>query len=555
MSKRKRKPNGYWTYERCKEEALKYDSKKELYSNNSTVSIVIWKNKWVELISHFNITKNPTGYWTYDKCKKEALKYKTKSEIREKSITVYNLINKNKWLDLFEHFEIEVTTYWTYERCKEEALKYENVYDFYTDCFIVYNKIRKNKWLELTTHQIFKNKPSGYWTYERCKEEALKYNNSSSLEKGCGSVYNKIRKNKWVELTKHFKTHKKPSGYWTYERCKEEALKYNTKSSIRKSCVSAYNSITRNKWTELTKHFKSYQKPSGYWTYDRCKKVALSYDMKGDLTKDYASVLNVIRKNKWDELIKHLKTNKIPSRYWTYDKCKEEALKYKTKSSLEKGCSGAYRGIIKNNWIKLFKHMIPVGNRYKRMIYVFEFDDNHCYVGLTGDIKRRKNQHLGKDIKSSVYKHMIKYNKAPKLIHVSDYISVEDAIIKEKKILDKYINNGWCILNKVKTGGIGGKQLKWTYKKCKIESLKYDSLSKFRLESSGCYSALLKNGWVDELCSHIKRKKTKNGYWNNYNLCEKEALKYVNRSSFIKGCWSAYTYSAKNNWLDIFYPK
>ena len=73
---------------------------------------------------------------------------------------------------------------------------------------------------------------------------------------------------------------------------------------------------------------------------------------------------------------------------------------------------------------------------YRRLIYAFEFSDNSCYVGLTGDIKRRKNQHLKVDEDSSVFIHMMKTQIYPKLIIKTDYIDVEDAIKMEEYILN-----------------------------------------------------------------------------------------------------------------------
>lgn len=44
----------------------------------------------------------------------------------------------------------------------------------------------------------------------------------------------------------------------------------------------------------------------------------------------------------------------------------------------------------------------------------------------------------------------------------------------------------------------------------------------------------------------MKRK----NYWNNYDLCYKEAQKYNSRYSFELGCCSAYNHALKNHWLD-----
>ena len=54
-------PYGYCTYERCKEEALKYDNKKEFREKSYRCYIVAHKNKWLELCSHMTKNKKATN--------------------------------------------------------------------------------------------------------------------------------------------------------------------------------------------------------------------------------------------------------------------------------------------------------------------------------------------------------------------------------------------------------------------------------------------------------------------------------------------------------------
>ena len=241
---------------------------------------------------------------------------------------------------------------------------------------------------------------------------------------------------------------------------------------------------------------------------------------------------------------------KKPKGNWTYEKCKEEALKYKYRTEFDMNNCCAYRRVLKNKWLELFDHMERIGNKVKRLIYVYEFSDNSCYVGLTGNINRRHIDHFN-DEDSSVNKHYIETDIMPKLFIRTDYIPVEEAILLEEKILNEYKENNWMILNQVKTGGIGSNDVKWTKESCREEAKKYDKVSHFMRKVSGAYKAAVKYGWLDEFFPNT----SKNGYWNNKELCREEAKKYKNRSEFCYGSWSAYNYSNMNNWLDDFYPK
>ena len=337
---------------------------------------------------------------------------------------------------------------------------------------------------------------------------------------------------------------------WTYEKCEEIALKCKNKNELRNNYVSIHNKIRKNKWFELLEHFVELKKPNGYWTYEKCKEIALKYKSSKDIINNYEVVYNKIRKNKWFELLEHFIKLKKPNGYWIYDRCKEVALKCENKNEFQNKYSSAYNIIRKNKWYELLSHMKPIGNKYKRLIYVYEFNDNFCYIGLTGNIKRRKNQHLYKEKRSSVFLHIKKTNNFPTLLIKSDYINVNDAILLEEKILIEYKNKNWNILNKVKTGGIGSNNIKWDEKTCEIESKKYESISDFMKKSSGAYMFALKNDLIDKL---FIRRKTTNNFWNNKELCRKESVKYSTRTDLHKNNWSAYNYSLKNNWLNEFY--
>ena len=133
---------------------------------------------------------------------------------------------------------------------------------------------------------------------------------------------------------------------------------------------------------------------------------------------------------------------KKPNGYWTYEKCKEFTLSCEYRSEVEKKSKYVYKKILENKWSELFDHMERLGNKKNRLIYVYEFIDNYFYVGLTYNIKRRNDQHLGKEKHkaTSVYKHILKTGTLPKLIIKTDYINVNDAILlEEKTILAWYV--------------------------------------------------------------------------------------------------------------------
>ena len=102
-------------------------------------------------------------------------------------------------------------------------------------------------------------------------------------------------------------------------------------------------------------------------------------------------------------------------------------------------------------------HMKICGSLMLRCVYSYEFSDNHVYVGLTFNMKKRNAKHLSlNEIKlTSVAKHMSETNLTPTLIKLTDYLPVKVAQNLEDFYIKKYKKEGWLLLNKLKGGGLG----------------------------------------------------------------------------------------------------
>lgn len=236
-----------------------------------------------------------------------------------------------------------------------------------------------------------------------------------------------------------------------------------------------------------------------------------------------------------------------PRGYWTYDKCKEEALKYDYVIDFINGSNGAYQKSWKQKWLgDICFHMKPSGNMIKRCIYVYEFNDNHAYIGLTYNIDKRHKQRLINN-NDSVTTHIKKTKIEPIRKQLTDYIDIDDAIKMEEYYVNYYSENGWYILNKVKTGSIGGNKIKWDYNTCKEEALKYDTLLEMRKYSKKALDIIYKNKWNDELFKHMNIATRIS--WS-FDKCKKEAIKYTNRKEFQNKNKSAYNYALKQHILD-----
>ena len=90
----------------------------------------------------------------------------------------------------------------------------------------------------------------GIWSEKKCYEEALKYDTKIGFKKGSQSAYNKSIRKGWFKQYTWLKESKKPDGYWTYDRLKEEASKYNSRNSFRLNSHSAYNISVKQKFLD-----------------------------------------------------------------------------------------------------------------------------------------------------------------------------------------------------------------------------------------------------------------------------------------------------------------
>lgn len=153
------------------------------------------------------------------------------------------------------------------------------------------------------------------------------------------------------------------AGYWTFEKCKEDARKYNYRSDWCKKCPSAYNAAQKYGWMEeCCKHMMRIRRQKGYWTLQQCKKDAFKYSGRTEWQLKSPSGYAIALKNRWiEECCGHMKLKIKSNGYWTFDKCKSDALKYKTATEWYNKSGSAYATACRKGWInKCTQHMIKI---------------------------------------------------------------------------------------------------------------------------------------------------------------------------------------------------
>lgn len=288
-----RKPKEYWTKERCQEEALKYKTKSEFYKGSMSAYSKAWENNWLDDICKDMKTignKFKRCIYVYEFSDNFAyvgltFNIETRCQQHSKRGPVYKHILSNNIIQTFkqltdyiniEDAKNEESNYinfykergfkllnkqkagacgggvrkWTKEKCENEALKYKNIKE-YKDNSLSYRAAVRNKWLDEICKHMNRNKnPYNYWTKDNCMKASIKIKSKKEFSNKFPGAYSACIKNKWLdEICSHMTNREvKPKGYWSKERCIEEALKYNTLKELKKNSLSCYQILLRNKW-------------------------------------------------------------------------------------------------------------------------------------------------------------------------------------------------------------------------------------------------------------------------------------------------------------------
>lgn len=137
-----------------------------------------------------------------------------------------------------------------YDACYKIALQYSSKGEFQRKSKYVYEKARLKNWLKDYTWFIPIRKPKGYWTYEKCYEEAKKYTKFNDFLIGCKPAFCTSYNNGWLDDFTWLGYIKKPNNYWNEKTCYEEAKKYKTRNTFAKGSRGAYHVAWKNGWLD-----------------------------------------------------------------------------------------------------------------------------------------------------------------------------------------------------------------------------------------------------------------------------------------------------------------
>lgn len=243
----------------------------------------------------------------------------------------------------------------------------------------------------------------------------------------------------------------------------------------------------------------------------------------------------------------------------TYSKedCVNAAKSFTSRSEFEKQSPGEYYKALRMSWLdEICAHMNVVGNRYRRCIYAYLFEQGglkYVYVGLTGNLEKRDQEHKVRT-SSAVNRFAKRHHiEIPSIQQMTDYLPKEEAAIREGEILRQFVTNGYLPINIQKTGGLGGHMPDngFTFEQCQEAATKYAKRSEWKQKDYSTYYIASKYGWIDTIMPQTKPYGNKEiRYWTIERCCE-VAKESVTISEFRENFPSAYVIVCRNKWNDI----
>ena len=390
------------------------------------------------------------------------------------------------------------------------------------------------------------------YDYKKCYEIAKLCSSSTEMQKLNGSAYNVARKYNWLkDYTWFVRRQHTPD---TYDEVYEIAKNYTCSSDFQKGNGSAYGKARQNGW--IKDYFWFTIKQRAPYTYEECFEIAKNYKSRRGFALGNAGAYNAALHHGWLDDYEWFESTQNPFNYWTKERVREESQKYKSRSEFHECCGTAYGKARINGWLDEFTWLkddrIDFSNDKIDCVYAYEFEDYHSvYVGRTlmRRIQERDYEHMFTDSDAVVLFAKEHDIPIPPMKILEADLTLKEGTEKEGYYVEYYRNNGWDVLNRTKTGGIGLLfRNKWSKRTCREEAKKYKTRGEFAKLCAGAYDVARRNGWLDSYTWFEDLQKP-NGYWDNYDKCYNAAQGCKNRADFAKRYNRAYVIAKTNGWI------
>lgn len=140
---------------------------------------------------------------------------------------------------------------------------------------------------------------SAVWTRESCERSARQYPSKSAWAKGAPGAYSAAHRNGWTALCC---AHMAPlwERRWSRDALMAEAKKYSTKHEWANASPNSYAAAHKKRLVdECSRHMTPGRKPNGYWTRERCIEDAKRYKRITDWRRESSSAYVTAKREGW----------------------------------------------------------------------------------------------------------------------------------------------------------------------------------------------------------------------------------------------------------------
>lgn len=228
------------------------------------------------------------------------------------------------------------------------------------------------------------------------------------------------------------------------------------------------------------------------------------------------------------------------------DEILKDAAQFTTRSAWSKG--GQYYQLCLKHRRELFEkavaHMAPpIDPLTQTQVYVYEFSDHSCYVGLTCNPKRRHKDHLERGLVFKKISTGIKYEL--KILR-EDLSPKAAAELEVKEIASR--KSAWTVYNRHKGGSLGQLRFKYSYEEILAVAKTCASKKDFFTRFSAMSQIVSRRKWSTRLDSDMDWPKRADHVWTP-ETCLAEARKFKWKVDWITGSPSSYAAARKHGWL------
>ena len=144
--------------------------------------------------------RKPRGYWTLERCMEDAARFSTRGEWQRLHQAGYLAAQRNGWVDeCCTHME-PVLNSWDLDSCKADAANFESRFEWQRESAGAYYAAQRNGWIdECCTHMVRSRKKPGYWTKSRCAEDAKRFSHRFQWQQESSSAYSTAKRKGWLD--------------------------------------------------------------------------------------------------------------------------------------------------------------------------------------------------------------------------------------------------------------------------------------------------------------------------------------------------------------------